>query len=105
MFSGRSRKLCSLENCHGLGTEIVSTTSVSLISAILGVPVERQAVMSMAASTAAAVANGLKRKCVISLLAPAELEPNAPGSPTCDIAGTVAFVCRTSAEWQETVQR
>ena len=36
-----------------------------------GVPVETQAVMSMAVSMAAAVANGLKRKCVIPLHAPA----------------------------------
>src|SRR4029077_13270120 len=35
-----------------------------------GVPVEPQAVMSMAASTAAAAANGLKRKCVMHRHAP-----------------------------------
>ena len=36
-----------------------------------GVPVETQAAMSMAASTTVAVANGLKRKCVMSRHAPA----------------------------------
>jgi hypothetical protein len=59
-----------------------------------GVPVETQAVMSMPASMAAEVANGLKRMCVIPSHAPASLWPQEARLHKLDNAGLLILQMR-----------